>query len=284
MLYRGNYQERPDNKSYKPSMHPSTPLAAPDLWQQVRTSDYRRFLAIQRAPASTRPTLYALTAFYQEVAAIAERVSEPMIGAIRLSWWREALDELEQGAAPRAHPVAEALGWLCTQGLIAPAELRPMLEAREAELDPEQLRSESQFNTYLHDTASTLHRLWGKCLGSPPSDKLSEAYALIGIARSIPAMASTGVMRIPGFLCAEYGLPHEANALTPSDAITRITRYLCTRAEAQLGEEVPSGAFSALRAIAVYDAAQLRKAGYDPYACTRKPAGSLGLVWRVLRS
>jgi phytoene synthase len=41
------------------------------------------------APAPRRVLLFALYAFNAEVARIAETVREPMLGAIRLEWWRE---------------------------------------------------------------------------------------------------------------------------------------------------------------------------------------------------
>src|SRR3546814_19441352 len=55
-----------------------------------------------------REHLFALYAFNHEVAKTAEVVSEPMIGRIRLQWWRECLDGIYDGAA-RQHEVVQPL-------------------------------------------------------------------------------------------------------------------------------------------------------------------------------
>ena len=69
--------------------------------RELRAADYERFLAIQLASAAKRPALYALTALNTELARIAETVSEPLLGHIRLAWWREALEELLGPSEPR---------------------------------------------------------------------------------------------------------------------------------------------------------------------------------------
>ena len=88
-----------------------------DLVEQVRSGDYHRFLAIQLAPCAKRWALYAIVAFHIEIAIIAEIVSEPLIGHIRLAWWREALEEIEAGKLPRSHPVVLALAQVFAQAV-----------------------------------------------------------------------------------------------------------------------------------------------------------------------
>ena len=65
--------------------------------QQVRLSDPDRFLTALFAPAAARENLFALYAFNLEVARIPELVHEPMMGQIRLQWWRERFDEIYAG-------------------------------------------------------------------------------------------------------------------------------------------------------------------------------------------
>ena len=73
--------------------------------EEVRTHDHDRFLTLFFAPSSKRPALIALYAFNLEIARIAETVTEPMMGHIRLQWWRETLQGLPQGET-RGHPAA----------------------------------------------------------------------------------------------------------------------------------------------------------------------------------
>ena len=72
--------------------------------KQVKANDYDRFLVTLFAPATSREDLFALYAFNHEVAKIREAVSEPMLGEIRLQWWRESIDGIYQGN-PRNHEV-----------------------------------------------------------------------------------------------------------------------------------------------------------------------------------
>ncbi len=61
------------------------------LARQLRALDRDRFVTALFAPPAARDELIALYSFNLELARIAEQVSEPMIGEIRLAWWREAV-------------------------------------------------------------------------------------------------------------------------------------------------------------------------------------------------
>ena len=81
------------------------------LAASVRAADPDRYFAALFAPAALRPFLFALYAFNAEVARVAETVREPMLGAIRLEWWRETVEGAAKGA-PRNHDVARGLAAL----------------------------------------------------------------------------------------------------------------------------------------------------------------------------
>ncbi|MEM6914361.1 MAG: squalene/phytoene synthase family protein, partial [Pseudomonadota bacterium] len=55
----------------------------------------------------------SILAFAAEVMGTPGRVSQPMLGQIRLQWWREAIAEIFGDAAPRRHPVVTALTITC---------------------------------------------------------------------------------------------------------------------------------------------------------------------------
>src|SRR5271157_5432659 len=57
----------------------------------VRRHDRDRFQTVLFAPAARREALFALYAFNYEIARVRESVTEPMIGQIRLEWWRESI-------------------------------------------------------------------------------------------------------------------------------------------------------------------------------------------------
>lgn len=263
----------------------SAPLS---LVQQVRAYDYRRFLAIQRAPAGARPALYALTAFNHEIASIAELVSDPMIGAIRLTWWREAIEELAAEKSPRAHPVVEGLAYLLQETSVLPADLLAMIAAREADLDPSHPASTAAFLTYLDDTAGALHLLWARVLKvddiAASITNLSRGYGILGLLRAIPVLSAQGQSRLPHDGLEQYGLSPSSLA-APGESLRAFTFDLHQRAAQHLerAEALPKP-HSALRSIAHYDAASLKKANYDPHHALLMREARLSLVWRVLCS
>ena len=77
----------------------------------LRRQDPDRFLTALFA-GERREALFALYAFNLEIARTREAVREPMMGLIRLQWWRDALAEIARGkilAHEVARPLAEAV-------------------------------------------------------------------------------------------------------------------------------------------------------------------------------
>ena len=79
------------------------PLAA-----LVRERDRDRYLATLWAPAKAQAGLFALHALDLELLQVVRTTTEPMLGQIRLAWWRERLQGLDRGEVP-AQPVLQAL-------------------------------------------------------------------------------------------------------------------------------------------------------------------------------
>jgi 15-cis-phytoene synthase len=74
-------------------------LRDPDRWLSSR------FVEDEAA----RADLVALYSLDNELAAVSGKVSDPLVGEMRLAWWREALEGLMATGATRGHPVLEAL-------------------------------------------------------------------------------------------------------------------------------------------------------------------------------
>ncbi len=75
---------------------------------EVRTRDRDRYLSVLYAPAELRAALMALHGLDLELAQVVAGTTEPMIGEIRLAWWREALLGLDAGKVP-AQPLLRLL-------------------------------------------------------------------------------------------------------------------------------------------------------------------------------
>ncbi len=75
---------------------------------EVRARDRDRYLSVLYAPEGVRPALFALHGLDLELGAVVAGTTEPMIGEIRLAWWREALLGLDAGVVP-AQPLLAVL-------------------------------------------------------------------------------------------------------------------------------------------------------------------------------
>lgn len=60
-------------------------------------------------PSSVRPAFATLWNLDLALADVVSTTSEPALGAIRLAWWRERLEELDAGAVPRGEPRLSAI-------------------------------------------------------------------------------------------------------------------------------------------------------------------------------
>ena len=67
----------------------------------LRQQDPDRYLTALFAPAERREALFALYAFNLELARARESVREPIMGRMRLQWWRDCLPEIMAGQARR---------------------------------------------------------------------------------------------------------------------------------------------------------------------------------------
>lgn len=71
-------------------------------------ADPERALAVAYAPPAARAALSALFQLDERFGQIVSTTSEPMIGLMRLAWWREALEKIDHDAAP-AEPLLKML-------------------------------------------------------------------------------------------------------------------------------------------------------------------------------
>lgn len=81
----------------------------------VAAGDPERWLAATYARRQARSGLAALFALDISLGRLVASTNEPMIGAIRIAWWREALEKLHQPPLP-GEPVLQALAHEVTGG------------------------------------------------------------------------------------------------------------------------------------------------------------------------
>jgi phytoene/squalene synthetase len=163
-------------------------------FSEIAKLDRDRYLTILAAPARQRDALVVLAAFNLELARVADTVSEQMLGFIRLQWWREALDEIEQGRPVRRHAVATPLAQIQRAYDLPIAWLQQMVEAREqdiAQAGSGAGETQAAVDAYLDATSGNLIRLSLLIGGLKPQDRMvTEGARLAGIAYGL-----TGLIR-----------------------------------------------------------------------------------------
>jgi len=107
-----------------------------DLDALIRRVDPDRWLTSRFiADPAARADVIALYAFDHELARAPRAASTPLLAEIRLTWWREVLDEIFAGGAPRRHPVAEALGEAVRRRELRRQPLEAMIDGQIEALD-----------------------------------------------------------------------------------------------------------------------------------------------------
>lgn len=158
--------------------------------EQVRIHDRDRYICALFFPEAVRAKLFILYAFNLEIAGIAESVSEPMLGFIRLTWWREALDEIYEARAVRQHPVAQGLATLVAEHGLERAWFDRLLSARERDMEWGSFATLEALETYARETSASLLMLAAQCLNekNPQTHSmltmLGTAWALTGLLRA----------------------------------------------------------------------------------------------------
>ena len=92
--------------------------------------------------AAKRADVIAIYAYDHELARAPKVASNPLLGEIRLTWWREALDEIYDGRHVRHHPTAQALAEAVKRHDLPREPLEAMIDARYRELDATPMTAE----------------------------------------------------------------------------------------------------------------------------------------------
>ncbi|MEX0698042.1 MAG: squalene/phytoene synthase family protein, partial [Dongiaceae bacterium] len=192
---------------------------------ESRRGDRDRFLTALFAPADRREALFALYAFNLELARIRESVSQPMLGLIRLQWWRDGLDAIYRGEPPR-HEVAAGLAGAVTRHGLSRRHFDRLIDARETDLSESPPADLAALVDYAEGSSSGLVLLALEALGGGGGAAAAEAgrrvgiaWALTGLLRAVPFHASARRLYLPQDLIERTGLqPDALFALPPHPA------------------------------------------------------------------
>jgi NADH dehydrogenase [ubiquinone] 1 alpha subcomplex assembly factor 6 len=252
-----------------------SPLAA-----LVRQHDRDRFQTALFAPARHREALFALYAFNYEIARVRESVREPMLGRIRLQWWREAIETVYGGGAPRRHEVVPALTAAIRERALSRVYFDRLIDAREGDLDDDPPATMAALEAYALASSSGLIQLALEVLvaanpaARAAATEIGVAYALTGLIRAMPVHVAMGRRTIPDDVATEAGLdPDDYAARRATPALRRAVAALAAAAERRLDAarelrpDMPKAALPALLPgrIAAHTLRRLERAEYDPF-------------------
>jgi phytoene synthase len=177
----------------------------------LRREDRDRWLASLFVPPELRPHVHALYAFSLEAARVREIVSEPLLGEIRLQWWRDALEGAHAGEA-KANPVAAALLDTIARFDLPKAPLLELISARGHDLYGDPMQSVEALEAYTNATSSNLLRLAALILEreeAVPSREAANyagiAYGITGLIRALPWHRARGQVFIPVEVLQAHG-------------------------------------------------------------------------------
>lgn len=195
----------------------------------VRRNDPVLFRTALFASEPARERLLTLYAFDIELSRATRRTAEPLIAAMRLRFWHDAVVEAGAGGPVRAHEVAAPLCDLIKEQAFTIDSLVPLIEAREMELDAP-LDAE-RFSTWADARYGRLTELALRTVApesdpgpvaAPAGQALARAFAL----RSAAAMAAGGGVPLLPDLAPSDRAELAAGRMTPD--LIRLARELAS--------------------------------------------------------
>lgn len=198
----------------------------------VRRYDKDRYLSALFAPPQHRDALMALYAFDVEIKRIADVVSDPMPGEIRLQWWMDALQGKEHGGSA-GHPVAAALAETVACYNLPTKPLLDLVEAHTFDLYNDPMPLLTDLEGYTGETVSSVIQLAAIVLAGGRDPGTADAAGHAGVAlgmtrilRALPWHTAKRQVYIPADVLGRHG--------TSSDEILKPGP--CSRFQAALHE------------------------------------------------
>ena len=218
-------------------------LATSDIVRAAaKAGEPDRYLAALLAPSGQRGDLVALAAFLAEIARVGQDVSDPMLGEIRLQWWRDTL--LVQNAQATGSPVADAFAATISRRKLSTELIADSIDAHAHRLYPDPPADDAALLLALQLSEGSAFKLAAHILGadvdahSQAIDAAAQAYGLARLGLRLPYELAQGRCPLPqSWIGPEK--PAENQAWRP--AIAR----LCGKARGQYA--VVKGAFASLR-------------------------------------
>ncbi|MFC3069604.1 squalene/phytoene synthase family protein [Phenylobacterium soli] len=193
---------------------PQEDLDPADLDTQLRRVDPDRWMSSRFiGDADKRADVVALYAFDHELARAPRITSNSLLGEIRLTWWREVLDEIFEGRPVRRHPTAQALAEAVRRRGLTRPPLETLIDARYRELDASPMDAKEAL-AWARDTGGLAAEIAALILAPGadvgPARAAGTAWALGRKAAEAPVFGGVFEKTLAGARAAMKHLPPEA--------------------------------------------------------------------------
>ena len=145
--------------------------------------DLERKLALAYVPAARRAAIETLWRLDVTLGSVLATGSDPMIGRIRLAWWRESLEKLD-AQKPPPEPILEAVARDLLPLGVTGTELAEIEEGWEVLLTPEAPTPE-ELDLYAQARGGRLFAFAARLIGRGAAEieTVGETWALVDLAR-----------------------------------------------------------------------------------------------------
>lgn len=253
--------------------------ASDTVREAARGHEPDRYLAALLAPSHLRADLIAVAAFSAELWRVRDRVRDPMIGELRLQWWRDALHTLARGERT-ANPVADALGVAMRRHGLSADLLEMPIEARSRELQED---TDGDMGAVV-DAEVALFQAALLVLGLPATPDSGAACADAGAAYAIARQIAVALARQPNTAHD----PAQAWA-GPGEVMTsmRDRAYEALAAARQRVTALDRGALVAFLPLAMVEpylrVLERRNAAWSTHFAPITPLSRAWRIWRAKR-
>lgn len=205
-------------------------------------------LALTYVPVRRRGALAALFAIDRAMGEVVRSTREPMLGPIRLAWWRERLEELDQGRAAPAEPRLRRFQQELTPLGITGRDMAELEGAWLRLFDPFPWGIETSEAIWLR--GNRLFGLGARVLGKPDQhlQETGGLWALVEVARHCSDMSSRALLLKQGrSLAQRLGGEKFAAPLRPLSMLAALAIRDCRRGEPFEAEGTPGRAAAMIR-------------------------------------
>jgi hypothetical protein len=160
---------------------PKSAPQLPELQQILREKNLESYYALRLATPEKQPLLFALFIIFFEAYEACTMSREPMLGKIKIAWWRERLQELDARKQSRPHPAILAL----SDSFSEHKKILDILDEFEKLLDGWQPKTHTEISVFISKTFGELFNICGEICGATDAESLGVAYGNLYLLRKL---------------------------------------------------------------------------------------------------